>query len=91
METFKHDNMFHWRHLKDFPDDFPDGIHVDIDDDIFYIKDGKIHREDGPAVFERGIEEWWLDGQCFSTFDQWLEMNDQISDEDRTLLKLEYG
>ena len=27
-----------------------------------YYKDGKLHREDGPAVIKGKIQEWWLNG-----------------------------
>ena len=56
-----------------------------------YQRNGYLHRIDGPAV-ERpnGDDEWYWYGQLM-TFDQWLKTNYKISDEDKTLLKLEYG
>ena len=34
------------------------------DKGIIYYKDGKKHREDGPAVeLKNGTMEWWIDGQ----------------------------
>jgi hypothetical protein len=41
----------------------PDGI-VENDYGIFYYKDGKYHREDGPAVTESfdGLKKWYRNG-----------------------------
>lgn len=56
-----------------------------------WSKDGKLHRTDGPALVESdGMVRWWLDGIEFDTFDEWFEKV-QVSDEDKTLLKLKYG
>lgn len=34
------------------------------DKGVIYYKDGKKHREDGPAVeLKNGTKEWWIDGQ----------------------------
>lgn len=52
---------------------------------------GLWHRIDGPAIeWHYGETAWFLNGHPYS-FDKWLEKNDQISDEDKTLLKLQYG
>lgn len=87
-----------------------------LDRTTWKLPDGRLHREDGPAViYETGEWEyyqhhqphridgpalkyfvagrwvyyWRLNGIHYS-FDQWLEKT-PISDEDKTLLKLEYG
>ena len=53
-----------------------------------------LHREDGPAVeYHTGQVEWWLHGVEY-TFDDWFDfvkLFDNLSDEDKTLLKLEWG
>jgi hypothetical protein len=51
---------------------------------------GQLHRTDGPAV-ERadGIKRWYLNGQKLS-FNQWLEANTEISDQQRVMFKLEW-
>lgn len=34
------------------------------DNGVIYYKDGKKHRENGPAVeLKNGTKEWWIDGQ----------------------------
>ncbi len=45
-------------------DNLPDGSYIDKYGDVCYIKNGKRHREDGPAV-ERpdGTKSWWVNGK----------------------------
>jgi hypothetical protein len=52
---------------------------------------GKVHRVDGPAV-ERpdGCKYWYLNDRRYK-FDDWLEANKFISDEEKVMLKLTYG
>jgi hypothetical protein len=52
---------------------------------------GNLHRVDGPAV-ERadGSKSWVLNSNHY-TFDDWLEANIYISDEEKVMLKLTYG
>ena len=53
---------------------------------------GECHRSDGPAVINsRGDNWWWLNGARFNTIDEYLDANNYIDDEDKTLLKLKYG
>lgn len=44
-----------------------DGIYIDNDDDIFYIKDGDFHREDGPAVIGKNgyhnYQAYYINGE----------------------------
>jgi hypothetical protein len=57
----------------------------------YWYLDGKVHRTDGPAVeHANGTNEWQLNGQELS-FDQWLEANTELSDQQRVMLKLEYA
>jgi hypothetical protein len=56
----------------------------------WYLND-RLHRTDGPAI-ERadGSKEWFLNNRYY-TFDQWLEANTEISDQQRVMLKLEWS
>ena len=37
------------------------------------LLNGKVHREDGPAVeWENGTKEWWLNGIWYQTQQDWL-------------------
>ena len=37
---------------------------VKNDEGIFYYKDGKLHRKDGPAIeYPNGDKEWYLNGE----------------------------
>lgn len=39
-----------------------------------WLKDGKTHRVDGPAViYPSGYHEWWLNGRYMLSEDEWLE------------------
>jgi hypothetical protein len=52
---------------------------------------GRYHRVDGPAVeFISGGKQWWLDNNIY-TFDDWFEVNNLISEEEKVMLKLIYG
>jgi hypothetical protein len=57
--------------------------------------DGKRHRSDGPAILWNGkpgygrVTGWWLYSLPF-TFEEWLVSVD-LSDEEKLLLKLQYG
>ena len=56
-----------------------------------WYQNGVIHRTDGPAYEAAdGYVSWHLNGNEYE-FEEWLEANDEIDDEDRTLLKLQYG
>ncbi len=42
----------------------PDGSYIDSDNDVCYVKNGKIHREDGPAKeWPSGHKEWYINGK----------------------------
>ncbi len=42
----------------------PDGSYIDSDNDVCYIKNGKIHREDGPAIEHAdGTKRWYINGK----------------------------
>lgn len=57
---------------------------------MWYLN-GERHREDGPAIIWFNGDAWWFWYDVEMPFDEWLEKNIQISDEDKTLLKLKYG
>ena len=73
------------------PRRIPDGQWIDANGNEVWVKDGKWHREDGPAVtFPDSRHCWMLHGK-FYNFGVWLEVNDKITDEQKVMLKLEYG
>ena len=52
---------------------------------------GKRHRTDGPAVEQpNGTKMWWIDGIALS-FDEWLARTTGLTDEEKVMLKLQYG
>ncbi len=52
---------------------------------------GKRHRTDGPAVEQpNGTKMWWIDGIALS-FDEWLDRTTGLTDEEKVMLKLQYG
>ena len=62
-----------------------------LDGDEDWYLHGDYHRTNGPAiVWHDGDEDWYLHGSCY-TFDEWLEANTEISDEEKVMLKLQYG
>ena len=49
------------------------------------------HRIDGPAIeYPDGRSGWWLNDKNL-TFDKWLDLNDELTDEEKVMLKLKYG
>jgi hypothetical protein len=51
----------------------------------------KIHRIDGPAVeLADGSARWWLNSVEL-TFDDWLDNNLELTDEEKVMMKLKYG
>jgi hypothetical protein len=69
----------------------PDGSYIDRYDIIsWYDYLGELHREDGPAVIApNGKLGWWKHGNSYELED-WLNLT-TISDEDKMLLRLQYG
>jgi hypothetical protein len=55
-----------------------------------WFQHGKYHREDGPAVEWADGEHWWWLNHIHMSFDEWLDRDD-MSDEDRVMMKLKYG
>jgi hypothetical protein len=57
----------------------------------FWCIDGEIHRTDGPAAeFSNGKVAWYLNGDNLS-FDEWLDKNTALTDEEKVMMKLKYG
>ena len=55
--------------------DYQEGLNI-RPDEIVWIKNGKPHREDGPAIeYASGKKEWWVNGVEYTEeeFNQWLE------------------
>ena len=51
----------------------------------------KLHRADGPAtIWPDGVHVWCWQGWATS-FNEWLALNSDISEEEKVMLKLEYG
>ena len=74
------------------PSVIPDGHWIDCDGWEVGVKNGKYHRIDGPAIISTyGDIDWFLNGEWYRTFAEWLRDNDEITDEQRVMLKLEYG
>jgi hypothetical protein len=56
-----------------------------------WVLHGEFHREDGPAIEDaNGVNSWYLHGK-YLKFDEWLEENTEISDDEKVMLKLQYG
>jgi hypothetical protein len=52
---------------------------------------GKWHRVDGPAIeYADGTKRWCLNDINYE-FDEWLNANNLISEEEKLMLKLTYG
>jgi hypothetical protein len=59
--------------------------------DKAWYQHGVRHRTDGPAVeFADGHTRWWLSGKILS-FDAWLERTPGLTDEEKVMMKLQYG
>jgi hypothetical protein len=64
-------------------DEHPDftGCLIDEDDDIAWYKNGKEHREDGPAIeWANGSKSWWLNGTRHRTDGPAIEWTDDYKD-----------
>ena len=49
------------------------------------------HRIDGPAIeYPDGRSGWWLNDKHL-TFDKWLDLNNELTDEGKVMFKLQYG
>jgi hypothetical protein len=61
------------------------------DDTKAWYFDNSLHRTDGPAVeWPDGHKTWWLYGRLYS-FDDWLDVNKNLTHEQKVMMKLQYG
>jgi hypothetical protein len=57
----------------------------------WWMQYGELHRTDGPAAYgPYTANKWCLRGVHY-TFEQWLEVNTELSAEDKVIMKLKYG
>jgi hypothetical protein len=58
---------------------------------IWFNDAGGLHKVDGPAcIYDDGSVNWCLNGLTYQSFDAWCtELN--MPDEDRMMLRLQYG
>jgi hypothetical protein len=56
-----------------------------------WLLDDDYHRTDGPAIeYTSGSMSWYLRGDSLS-FDEWLDQNQTLTDEEKVMFKLQYG
>jgi hypothetical protein len=61
------------------------------DGDTEWWVHGRCHRTDGPAIeYANGSKFWYFDNQPYS-FDEWLEVNSDLTHEQKVIMKLQYG
>jgi hypothetical protein len=61
------------------------------DGDKDWYLNGLLHRTDGPACeWPVGGGWWYLNGEKY-TFDEWLELNPDLTDSEKVMMKLQYG
>ena len=109
------DKMTAPKHIDEtYPEHIPDGQWIDGDGYEVWVKDGKWHRTDGPAVIRTdGLMQWRVDGFLhrddgpavvnpdgdidwyfrgeWYNFEEWLDINSEITDSQKVFLKLKYG
>jgi hypothetical protein len=58
----------------------------------WYDTHGNLHREDGPAViYANGDVYWFIGGIRMFSLNEWFKYNTCITDEDKMMLRLQYG
>jgi hypothetical protein len=63
----------------------------DADGSKQWFVNGELHRTDGPAIeWSDGGKEWCLNNEIFS-FNEWLNQNHELTDEEKVMMKLKYG
>lgn len=61
------------------------------DGHTYRLLDGDLHCINGPAVeWADGVYGWYLNGRYYE-FNHWLIVNTELSEEDKVMLKLQYG
>ena len=89
LEIDKDDTKWWWLNNKFHREDGP-AVEFLNGGKMWYLN-GIRHREDGPAI-ERsdGAKIWLLNGIQYD-FDEWLDENTTLSDEEKIMIKLIYG
>ena len=71
------------------PDDGP--VMGKVNGHTYRMLHGELHSVDGPSVeWADGGCGWYLNGEYYE-LDDWLIANTEISDEEKVMLKLQYG
>jgi outer membrane lipoprotein-sorting protein len=56
-----------------------------------WMVNNKTHRTDGPAIeWENGKKGWFIHGTPLS-FDEWIDQNQTLTEEEKVMYKLQYG
>jgi hypothetical protein len=64
---------------------------IDVNGNKRWWLNGKVHREDGPAIeWKDGDKEWWLNGEEYIT-NKSFQIDANLSDDDMIVLNLKYG
>jgi hypothetical protein len=67
------------------------GLHTSSEGTKYWFLNDKLHRTDGPAIeYATGDKLWYLNDQYYS-FNDWLEANTEMSDQQRVMFKLEWS
>jgi hypothetical protein len=78
-----------WQNCELHRDDGPAVINAD--GDKFWCQHGKFHRVDGPAIEYADGDKSWYQHDIYLTFDKWLAKNHALTEEDKVMMKLQYG
>jgi hypothetical protein len=62
-----------------------------VDGDKYWYLNNNLHRVDGPAIEQQNGNNHWFLNDISYTFDEWLEANNFISEEEKVMLKLTHG
>jgi hypothetical protein len=69
----------------------PQMIETDAGDKVWFTHSSRIHRIDGPAIeYVDGRKSWYLDNDKL-TLDEWLTKNHGLTEEEKVMMKLQYG
>jgi hypothetical protein len=53
--------------------------------------DGKFHRTDGPAIIWKNGDVAWFLHDIEMPFNEWLDQNPDMTNEEKVMMKLQYG
>jgi hypothetical protein len=86
-------NVLKFVHINDYDAiEQSDGSWLHSDGEVYwYNEEGVVHREDGPAItYPTGEINWFLNGIEIDTFNEWCIVANK-TDEEKMLLRLQYG